>query len=469
MSRSDRWIIVGGGASGLAAAFFLKQLGMDCEIVECAKTIGGRMGTVELGSRSLDCGGKNIGRRYKLFRQFAASLGEHPFEYFGLNSSQVINGKITTFDSNGRWRSMFDLSRGASATDMVRFGKLLLRIKSDDANGYLGSPYSRELARRYDDLPVSRHFSPKFCQRIIRPMTVRMNGAEPDEVYMGNLASNVRMLLDTYDQFKNGLEPLLNSFSNRYEVHVNTAAESLLVKSGYVTGVRVKDANGNAGELHGAGVILATPAPIAAELATSIVPGVSEQLGSVAYYPVTLILAEYDKPVFSSSVRALVFDGDEPVSNAGAYSLNDLHVVRYTFSGRTSRDYTRKFVDAEALLRVGEAALSRHIPFDPRCRRRFVTKHFQQGLCAYTSHHDRFIERVNQERTKVAGLYLTGDYVQGASIEACFRSASACVDQLAREQKAAVPVNSLGLQYRHDVRFDEVVPSASLHLKKETL
>jgi oxygen-dependent protoporphyrinogen oxidase len=446
MARTDRWIIVGGGASGLAAAFFLKQLGMDCEIVERARSIGGRMGTVELGGRSLDCGGKNIGRQYTFFRQFAASLGAHPFEYFGLNSSQVINGRMKTFDSNARWRSMLDLFRGVSAKDVIRFGKLLMHVKSDNVNGYLGSPYSRELARRYDNLPVSRYFSPEFCRRIIRPMTVRMNGAEPDEVYMGNLASNVRMVLDTYEQFKHGLEPLLNSFINRYEVHVGTAAETLLVKNGRVTGVRVRDANGNGGELHGAGVILATPAPIAAELTKPVVPGVSEQLRSVAYYPVTLILAEYDNPVFSSTVRALVFDEQEPVSNAGAYSVKDLHLVRYTFSGRTSRDYLRKSIGTEALLRVGEAALARHISFDPRCRRRFVAKRFQQGLCAYTSHHDRFIERVNRELKKVPGLYLTGDYVQGASIEACFRSASACVDQLAREQKAVVPVNSPALQ-----------------------
>src|SRR6185436_6096769 len=108
MSRMDRWIIVGGGASGLAAAFFLRQRGIDSVIVEKDATIGGRMGTVDLGDRSLDCGGKNIGRRYKLFREFAASLGTHPFEYFGLNSSQVIDGKIRTFDANARWRTMFD-------------------------------------------------------------------------------------------------------------------------------------------------------------------------------------------------------------------------------------------------------------------------------------------------------------------------------------------------------------------------
>jgi oxygen-dependent protoporphyrinogen oxidase len=447
MSRTDRWIVVGGGASGLAAAFFLKQRGIECEIVERESTVGGRMGTLKLGERSLDCGGKNIGRQYRLFREFAASLGAHPLEYFGLNSSQVINGRITTFDAGARWRSMVDLARGASARDLVRFGSLLCRIKSDEKSGYLGSPYSLALGRRYDELPVSGYFSSEFCRRIIRPMTVRMNGAEPDEVYVGNLPSNVRMILDTYEQFRDGLAPLLNSFIDQYKVHVNTATDALLLRDGRITGVRLRHANGNTSELHGAGVILTTPAPISAGLTGPILPALTQQLRSVAYFPVALVLAEYDRPVFSSRVRALVFDEHEVVSNAGAYGVNDLHLVRYTFSGRTAREYLAKSIDTEELLRLGEAALSRHIALDPSSRRRFAAKRFHHGLCGYTSHHGRFIESLNQERKKVAGLYLTGDYMQGASIEACFRSASACVNQLAMEEKQQVPVIAPALKF----------------------
>jgi protoporphyrinogen/coproporphyrinogen III oxidase len=445
MSRTDHWIIVGGGASGLAAAFFLKQLGMSSEIVERQSTIGGRMGTVELGGRSLDCGGKNIGRQYTLFRQFTASLGAHPMEYFGLNSSQVLNGKIATFDSNARWRTMIDLARGVPAQDMIRFAGLLARVKSNEANGYLGSSYSRALGQRYDSLALNRYFSPEFCRRIIRPMTVRMNGAEPEEVFMGNFASNVRMLLDTYEQFKHGLAPLLNSFTSRYRVHLNTTTEALVMTDGRVTGVRVKDENGDTRELHGAGVILATPAPISAALAEPLLAGLAHRLRSVAYYPVTLVLAEYDRAVFSDHVRALVFDRNDACSNAGAYGVNDLHLVRYTFSGKTSREHMR-VMDAAALLRLGEASLSRHIPFDVRSRRRFVARHFNQGLCAYTPYHARFVAHVSEELKKVAGLYLTGDYIQGASIEACFRSASACVNHLATQEKRRAPLDARALQ-----------------------
>jgi oxygen-dependent protoporphyrinogen oxidase len=443
MPHIDRWIIVGGGASGLAAAFFLKQLGIDSVIVERDGSIGGRMGTARLGDRSLDCGGKNIGRQYTLFRQFAASLGTHPLQHFGLNSSQAVDGRIRTFDGGARWRTMAAMASGLSAKDLIAFGELLCRVKCQEASGYLGSPYSRTLADRYDAFPVSRYFSRAFCERIIRPMTVRMNGAEPDEIYMGTLASNVRMLLDTYEQFTDGLAPVLGAFLSQYDVRLNTTTEALLVERGRVTGVQVRSADGTTTSLSGRGVILATPAHAAAALTAPILPEVAAQLQSVAYYPVTLVLAEYDRPIFSSSVRAFVFDSRQALSNAGAYGINDLNVVRYTFSGRAARDIGDA-TDAEALVARGEAALSRHLAIDRaidrRWRRRFVARRFNPGLCAYTPYHSTFVDAVTRGARQLPGLYLTGDYMQGASIEACFRSASACAQQLAaREHLHSTP------------------------------
>ena len=437
MSRRDPWIIVGGGASGLAAAFLLRRLGIGAVVVEQGRAIGGRMGTVRLGTRSLDCGGKNIGRRYTLFREFAASLGTHPLEHFGLNSSQIVDGHITTFDAGDRWRTLAGLARGLSSKDALRFGRLLWKVNADESTGYLGSPRARALAERYGALRADEYFSPAFCERIIRPMTVRMNGAEPDEAYVGNLASNVRMILDTYEQFTNGMAPLLAAFMACYDVRLDTATEGLIVERGRVTGVQVRYGDGRTGELRGAGVILATPAHAAAALTEPVLPGLAGELRSVAYYPVTLVVAEYERPVFTSGVRALVFGRDEVISNAGAYGVNDLHLVRYTFSGRASRGWITDRTSPSDLLARAEAGLARHIPFDPGSRRRFVTRHFHTGLCAYTARHGRFMDRVAEQLEQVAGLHLTGDYMQGASIEACFRSASACAARIAhREQRS---------------------------------
>jgi protoporphyrinogen/coproporphyrinogen III oxidase len=437
MSGALPWIVVGGGASGLAAAFFLRRLGLHAMVVERQHTIGGRMGTIRLGDRALDCGGKNIGRRYTLFREFAASLGTHPFEHFGLNSSQAIDGRLKTLDGGSRWRGLASLIRGASGTDLARFGRLLLTVSRDDEAGYLGSPLARRLAQAYDARPAGDWFSPLFCQRILRPMTVRMNGAEPHEVHMGTLPSNVRMLLDTYEQFTNGLAPLLSAFRDHYDVRLGVTTDDLLVTHGRVTGVRVHDASGRTSELAAAGVILATPANVAAALTAPVLPTLAAQLRSVAYYPVTLALAEYERPVFSPDVRAIVFGGDEPLSNAGAYGVNDLNLVRYTFSGRAFRQCRPSALGSlgsAALIDRAEATLSRYVSLSGNRRRRFAVRRFDTGLCAYTPRHDRFLDCLDEERQRVSGLHLTGDYIKGASIEACFRAASACVQQIEQQE-----------------------------------
>jgi oxygen-dependent protoporphyrinogen oxidase len=430
MGKSSRWLVVGGGASGIAAAYYLQRQGIEVEVIEKDQHLGGRIGSLELGGRLVDFGGKNIGRRYTLFREFTEAMGDHPYEYFGVNSSQVRAGKLVTFDGQRRWRALLDLARAGTPGDVLRLAGLLARVAVDEDNGFLGSPSFRRVGRRSDAQPVSRYFSASFCRRLIRPLSVRMNGAEPDEIYLGNLGSNLRMVLDSYDQLQRGMRPVLASFAKKHTVHLGTGAEALVCEGGRVTGVRVRRPDGSLENLACAGVILATPAPLTARLIQPVLPEAARLLGQVAYYPAALVLAEYQRPIFTAKVRALVFDENEPISNAGAYGVNDLHLVRYTFSGRAARRLLDSGADLETLLRHGERALNRHIRVSAEDRKGFVGRQFRLGLCAYTPFQGAFLDDLERRLRCLGGLFVTGDYIQGASIEACFRAARKCVSQV---------------------------------------
>jgi oxygen-dependent protoporphyrinogen oxidase len=130
-------------------------------------------------------------------------------------------------------------------------------------------------------------------------------------------------------------------------------------------------------------------------------------------------------------MRSLVFGEDQPLSNAAAYGLHHLNLVRYTFSGRLARRHLSSSTDPERLLRLGETSLARYLRFTPAKRHSFVARTFDLGLCAYTPYHAAFLASIGREADSVRGLHLTGDYIQGASIEACFRSARACVRRIA--------------------------------------
>lgn len=416
-----RFAVVGGGISGIAAAHYLRAAGIEAEILEQSGRIGGRVGSCRLGDRWLDVGGKNIGRRYRRFRAFTASLGDNPYEYFGINSSQVRDGKIVTFDSKRRWSSMIDMVRHCSKRDLFRFARMVLAIRRDEANGVLGSPYFDRLGERFDDRPARSYFGEEFCRRIIRPMTVRMNGAEPDEVYLGNLGSNIKMVLDSYDQLTLGMKRVLEQFAATANVRLGASVTSV-APSGDKVAVCIDGAE----QLYD-GVIIATTAALTSRIIAGASPALSALLARVRYYPVALVLAKYKRPIFNPAMRALVFGEEEPVSNAGSYGVDDLDIVRYTFSGRAARPFLDGHTSTEELLDLAEERLDRYVPVKPADRETFTGQRFTHGLCAYTDHIGRFRSALQQELRKLPGIQLAGDYLRGASIEACFHSAADAV------------------------------------------
>ena len=430
MGSDSTIAVIGGGVSGIAAAHFLKQAGLEVELLERSEHLGGRIGSCRLGDRWLDFGGKNIGRRYHLFRRFTESLGEFRWEYFGINSSQVRDGRIVTFDSSRRWRTVARLLRRCRPSDLIRFGHLCWRARSSEENGYLGSAFFGALGQRLDDRPASDFFGAEFCRRMLRPMTVRMNGAEPDEVYMGNLGTNIRMIFDSYEQLEVGMKQLLDRFAATTRVRLGVRVDGLVERSGRVVGVRATDSSGATRERAYAGVVLATQAPEAARLLEPAAPELAELLGQVRYYPVAVALARYRRDVFSPEVRALVFDQGEVLSNAGSYGINDLDLVRYTFSGRRARRFLARESEPEAWLRRGEELLGRYLPVDPSERIEFVARRFDRGLCAYVPHYERFSSGLTEQLRALPGLFLTGDYLRGASIEACFRASQSCASRI---------------------------------------
>ena len=429
------YAVVGGGASGIAAAYYLQQQGIDVELIERSEYLGGRMASCQLGDRQVAMGGKNIGKGYNLFRQFTETMGDNPYEFFGLNSSQIKDGKIVTVDASRRWRGIFKLLERFSFKDIFRFLQMYAAVKRNEANGYLGGPYFTSLIRKLNDLTVSNYFSQEFCQRLIRPMSVRMNGAEPDEIYVGNLGSNLRMVFDTYEQLCNGIAPVLEQFSQTVSVHLSTTVKSLLYSNGRVVGLEMANQNG-IHQKHYDGVILATPAPVTAKLVESHNLLLAEILSGVSYYPVMVIVAEYNRNIFSEQVRALVFGAEEPISNAGSYGINDRHIVRYTFSGRSARPYIESNADAEELLGIAEKALNPYIPVDASERVQFVSQRMLTGLCAYTHDYQEFFGSIQSQLETLPGLEITGDYIKGASIEACFQAAKACVERVLRSPTA---------------------------------
>jgi oxygen-dependent protoporphyrinogen oxidase len=431
-----RVAVIGGGISGIASAFFLRQRKLDVDLYESEENIGGRIGSEPLLDRWVDFGGKNIGRHYSQFRDFAKACNDPEFEYFGINTSQLVNGHVVGISKEGA--SRFNMLRMMSLCGIDGVLKLYPHVKAirnDRRQGVLASDYFREIANRHDHLTLAGYLKRRCVNHVIRPVTIRMNGAEPDECFPGNFGTNLALALDSYEQLKKGMHGLLDEF------RVMDAPGSLrILEKHRVTSVlNEPDAgmvsvlythNGTPGKACYDRVISALPAHRLASVLDRSRPEASTLLRQIRYYPVAVAIVKYRNEVFRKDRRAMVFDQSFPLSNAGAYGINDLDIVRYTFSGRVSRSVISGDSLPEKVISLGEQIAAPYFQIRENPREAFVYRYLPEGLCAYSSRHHQLLDRIDQEIGPIAGFGATGDYRRGASIEACFRAAGECVDKV---------------------------------------
>jgi oxygen-dependent protoporphyrinogen oxidase len=424
-----RYGIVGGGLSGLAAAWYLQERGAETHVFESAAELGGRALSGRLGERTVTLGGKNIGRSYSRFRSFAADLGTQSYDYFGINSSRVIDGRTITFDSKNR-RGMLKHLSGVPASEIARVGKILFTIRRNQDARFLSSESCQALTRRYGDDTLEDVFSSRLRDLLIRSLTVRVSAAEPDEVPMANVFPYLSMLSDSYDQLSEGMQAVISAAATRSKVETATTVTRLLVDHDRVTGVEVSGPADTQRREGFDGIVIATHAGAAASLLAPTAPAGAVLLKEVRYFPLAVLLVEYEREVFDSDVRAIVFGAEEALSNAGAYGAGDLKTVRYTFSGRRARELAEQEPDPERLAAMAEKTLAAHANVEGNPRRALLAHRFSPGLCAYHPDQAGFLRRIESAVAAIPGLALSGDYLRGCSIEACFAASEQAVARI---------------------------------------
>jgi oxygen-dependent protoporphyrinogen oxidase len=430
-----RVAVIGGGISGIASAFYLAQQQVSVDIFESENQIGGRAGSDLLQTRRVDFGGKNIGRNYFHFREFAKAYGDPEFEYFGINTSQLVNGRIVAISREGSaWLNILKLVRLCGLKGIMRLYPHINAIRNDRNQGVLCSEYFKALSDRSDHLTLDQYLGTRCIDNVIRPITVRMNGAEPEECYPGNFGSNLALALDSFEQLSVGMYDLLDTFITSHR-----SDSSFRILTGHrVTSIAKDQGIFRIKYLHGTTpgtgsydrVISTLPAHSLAEVLRNELPEASSLLNQISYFPVGVAIVKYRNEVFPKNRRAMVFDRNSPLSNAGAYGLNDLDLVRYTFSGKASRTVITEHSSPEETIGLGEKIASPYFNIKENPKEAFVFRYFSKGLCAYSPKHHLLLEKTDRLVQRLSGLGITGDYRRGASIEACFRAARECVEKL---------------------------------------
>ncbi|MFG1796202.1 protoporphyrinogen/coproporphyrinogen oxidase [Nocardia sp. NPDC049149] len=427
MTTPDRVAVVGAGVSGISAALALHQAGCAVEIVERDDRIGGRIGVAALGDREVLLGGKNIGRGYTRLRALLERLGGTGYEPFGINTSRIVAGKLVSLDSENRTEAMGAIVRMCDWRDLIKLDGIARKVRTTESARFLGSDLARKLGR-HDDRPLSAHFHRNTADHFLRPITVRMNGAEPDEAYFGNFAVNMGMLIDRFDQPTTGLSALLARVESLVEIRYRTAVTGITKADGDVL-LDLVDANGRPTRTRYDAVAVCTPAHAAAPMLAPLSEPLAGLLRSVRYFPATVAVVHYVHDVFAADVRAIALD-DQPCSNAGSYGRATRNLVRYTFSGRRGRLTDPTDTEVLDLVADTERRLRNHLGIAPQSSTAAAIRHWPQAYCGYLPHYGDFLDALTAATAPHTGIALAGDYLLGTSLEACCRSGEAAAATL---------------------------------------
>ncbi len=430
VNKKPKIAVVGAGASGIAASYYALKKGYEVDLIESSAFTGGRIGSDKMGNRWIDFGGKNIGYAYKLFREFVADQGQFNYEYFGVNTSKVVEGKLLTINREKNFKSLLNLLKLANPIDLIKLFYLVKRIKKNPAEGFLGHSFYNMLADRFDHKPLSKYFSSKCCDNLIRSMTVRMNGAEAEECFLGNFGSNLRIAFDKYDQIEEGIHSVIHAFSSKVNLKTNTKVVDLVIENQEVKGIKILNQDNKEESLYYDRIIISTPAYITSNILRSNIPEACEYLDRIKYNPVTVMIVKYQNPVFDSNIRAMVFDKQQILSNAGAYGAKDLDLVRYTFSGKAAQESINNSTSQEFLIKIINDLMPDQFNIKDNKIIDCVHRYFEKGLCSYSQYHYKNLKQLQRYSFLFKNLALSGDYVCGASIEACFQSSKAAVESI---------------------------------------
>ncbi|WP_038057424.1 protoporphyrinogen oxidase [Thermus amyloliquefaciens] len=428
--------VVGGGWAGLAAALALKEAGVDFRLFEAGLRLGGKVRTHK-GEGFLVEGGPDASVRYK---KEVLELAER----FGLTPIGTLPAKPAAY--------------------ILRKGKAhplpegLLQIVPGDLKGLYRTPllsFSGKLRALYDlFLPrgakedeslrefVERRLGPEVFAALVAPLAGGIYGGEPEELSMKaafpqllELERRHRSLILGAMRAKKARGSreggsLFFSFPEGLALLTRRLAEEVAGKILLGTPVLALEPLGGLYRLHtpkgtweAEAVVLATPAPVAAQLLRPFLPEATALLKGIPHTPAATVSLAFAEALPLEGHGLLVAKGEGYRARGFTWTHRKWpgrapegwSLVRAYFSGETAR-----LSEAE-LAKVALEDLRLFLGREVRPERTWVFR-FPEGMPAYRVGHLERIGRLETALLKAPGLFLAGNYLEGVGLPEVVRS-----------------------------------------------
>ena len=438
----SRVAIVGGGVSGLSAAYYLGRYGIPCTLIERGRRLGGIVRTERLGDCLIEAGPDSWLAEKAWMLDLVRELGL---------GDQVIG-------SNDERRRTYIVRRGR-ARPLPESMRLLAPSKPWQAatSGLFGLASKARMAsewfRRPRTLPersvaefVEDHFGREAVEYLAQPLLAGVYGSPPErlsadsviprfvgyERQYGSLLRGVwknrkrpseRTLFLT---LREGMGSLTDALQRHLPGTCQVVADQVRAVEPSAAGWRVR---AERGAWDASSVIVATPAPEAGRLLAGVDGALAERLGSIVYTSSVVVALVYPQLGFGHPLDG--FGLLIPRAERGTLAACTWTNTKFAGRAGPGKVLLRAFLagaDAERAAGISDESVSELADAELRQRMGFrpvpeVSRAYRwpAAMPQYSVGHATRVHQIEERLRGLPGLHLAGNGYAGLGIPDCIR------------------------------------------------
>lgn len=457
VAETSKILVIGGGISGLACAWRLRQLGLPVLLLERGRRFGGVIDTVRHDSFRFDVGPQSFTNTPAL----SALIDE-----LGLT------GELVSADPRApRYILQHRLLVPAPLSPLkLLFTPLLslgtkLRIASEPFRHTLPPDADESIAAF-----VRRKFAPDLLTNLVAPFVSGVWAGDPEKLSLASSFPSLRRLEQRYGSIirgamkqrgsSGGKRPSLCNFPGGLSTLVHAIA-SRLADSAFteteIAAIRRAPAPQNPGfdvtyDVHGAtqsltvaAIIIATPADETGRLLREIEPEFAKLLGRIEYASVAQVSSGFGVEQISywNSERGLEGFGflvprSEGLRLLGTVWNSSLFPDRAPHGMASFTSFLGGMTDPlilsstpEQIAATANSELSSVLGITGEPAAQHVSR-WERAIPQYNIGHEAILSAVRDLASRTPGLFLAGNYFAGPSMGACVEHANAVAGEVAR-------------------------------------
>jgi len=453
-------VVIGAGISGLACAYRLKQLRLQCLVLEAMERAGGLIATLRRNGFLFETGPQcprfpapvwRLVRELNLENEFVAGnpkakryifsggvLHPAPFSPAGLITTRLVGfaSKYRILTEAFRYSHPPAEEESLSAFVERKFGQDVLDNLVDPiiSTVFLGDSHKMGMESAFPALVQWERDRGSVARGAIRARNSKRSAAMSDgssENSRNGATLRVTDSLPSLGSFKSGMARLPERLADelgtaiRYSTRVVSVAPSSGGDETTKTGWQIHLLGGE--EIAAEHVVLAVPAHVAAQLLETSVPELASHLKAIEHTPMCVVSSAYERTSVANSLDGFGFmiprnEGLHTIctfwnSSLFAERAPQGHVLMTSFAGMKFGDSSGAASETECA-QVVEAENARILGITERPLDQHVWKD-SQALPQYNVGHARRVAEISNFLSTQPNLHLAGNFLRGRSIGDC--------------------------------------------------